>query len=540
VVWVVTVCASVACGSAEVGGVGGVHNGTGGATSGTGGTSATSGGDAGQSGSGGATGVGGAGPGGTAGASSGSGGSDVPDAGDMGTGGGGVGPDAGWGGGDGGDAPVVCVRTVQAASSADLAQAIMRAMPGDCIVLADGTYTFPTIGVKGTEAQPIVIRAANTLKATVATGDLVLQGAAFVTVQGLMWSGAGTIHLNDCDHCRLSRTRIQRNDSGGGEWVTVNGTSKYARIDHNDFGPQTHLGNMIQLAGSGPQIVQYTRIDHNFFHDVQYSGGNGWECIRAGLSGWSFSSAFTVIEQNFFLRANNDPETISVKSTDNILRHNTMRATAGQFSLRHGHRTSVYGNYILGDGVAAAGGIRAFDSDHQIYNNYIQGTSFGVLLEGGEHDDDAGALTDHKQVFRVTVAFNTLVDAHGIALGGSHPLEPVDCTVAYNILQGSGTLLSEAAGTTNTTYLGNILNGGTTGIKTGVIMADPKLVKVGDVFKIGAGSPAIDAATMPFPFVTDDIDGKPRMAPDIGADEISTAPALYGLLSEADVGPMSP
>jgi hypothetical protein len=466
----------------------------------------------------------------------------MPDGGEpTGTGGGGPGFDGGSGGGDGGDAPVVCARTVSVASSAELSQAASRAMPGDCIVLADGAYTFPTIAAKGTEAQPIVVRAANTLKATVSTGDLVLQGAAYVTVQGLTWSGSGTILLNDCDHCRFSRSRIQRSDGNGAEWVTVDGTSKYCRIDHNDFGPQSHSGNMIQLGGvNDGQTVQYTRIDHNYFHDVHFSGGNGWECIRAGLSGWSFSSAFTTIEQNLFVRANNDPETISLKSSDNILRHNTMRATNGHFSLRHGNRTQVYGNYILGDGVANSGGIRVYGTDHKVFDNYIQGTSFGILLDGGEHNDTSGQLTDHKQVFRVTVAFNTIVNAHGIELGGDHPLEPVDCTVAYNILQGSGTLLTEAGGTKNTTYVGNMLSGGSTSIGSGVIMADPKLVKIGEVYKIGAGSPAIDAATMPFPFVIEDIDGKPRTAPDIGADEYSMAPAVYGMLSETDVGPLAP
>ena len=43
-----------------------------------------------------------------------------------------------------------------------------------------------------------------------------------------------------------------------------------------------------------------------------------------------------------------------------------------------------------------------------------------------------------------------------------------------------------------------------------------------------------------FPFVTDDIDGKPRSKADIGAEELSTAPAKYGLLTAKDVGPFAP
>jgi hypothetical protein len=41
------------------------------------------------------------------------------------------------------------------------------------------------------------------------------------------------------------------------------------RVDHNDFGPKTVLGNTIMLSGAGSQIVQQTRLDHNYFHDVR-------------------------------------------------------------------------------------------------------------------------------------------------------------------------------------------------------------------------------------------------------------------------------
>jgi len=474
-------------------------------------------------------------------------------AGSSGSGGEGHGYDAsgGWSGLDGAgsgsggngasvDTPVTCLRTVQVSNAADLTQATSNAKPGDCVVLADGNYTFPVIRAQGTEASPIVIRAANTSQATVTTGNLVLQGAAYVQVQGLTWSGSGTIHLVDCDHCRFSRSRVQRNDRDGEEWVTVEGTSKNCRIDHNDFGPQSHTGNMVQLSGTDTQVVQYTRIDHNFFHDVHYTGGNGWECIRAGLSSYSFSSAHSIIEQNFFFHAANDPEVISIKSSDNVVRNNTMRASAGQFSLRHGNRNMMYGNYILGDGVGNAQGIRVCGSDHKLFNNYVQEVgSPAIYLEGGESIDTSGQLTDHKQVYRAMLLFNTIVNGEGIVVGGSHSRQPVDCTIAYNVLQGSGPLLSEASGTQNTTYVGNIVNGRTS-ITRGTIMVDPKLVKTGDVFSIGSGSPAIDAATQPFTFVTDDIEGKPRVAPDIGANEISSAPAMFGLLKLTDVGPMAP
>ena len=281
------------------------------------------------------------------------------------------------------EAVAACGRNVAVQSSGALAKALDGAKAGDCIVLADGQYTFPTIDAQGTAVGPIVIRAANPLKAIVSTGNLSLQNAAFVEVQGLHWTSAGNITLGNCDHCRISRFRIERQENGQEiDWVTVAGKSHDCRIDHNDFGPQRQLGNMIMLGGSGSQVVQRTRIDHNFIHDIKYAGGNGWESIRAGLSGWTFSRGFTIIEHNLFLRANNDPETISIKSSDNTIRFNTMRATAGQFTLRHGNRTSVYGNYIFGDGVAGSGGIRVCGGEHKIFNNYVEGISgAGISVE---------------------------------------------------------------------------------------------------------------------------------------------------------------
>jgi len=373
----------------------------------------------------------------------------------------------------------------------------------------------------------------------VPSGDLIIQGA-YTVVEGLTWTGAGTIKLNNSDHCRVSRFRVMH--QGGGSWISCTGTSKYCRIDHNDFGPQNTGGNMIQVAGVTGQIVQFTRIDHNFFHDVHFSGGNGWESIRSGLSGWTFSKAYTVIEQNLFKADTNDPEVISLKSSNNTLRYNTMRASAGQFSLRHGNGTSVYGNFILGDGVGGAQGIRVCGGDHKLYNNYIEAVGTpGIMLEGGESDDKTGALTDHKQVYNTQVVFNTIVNSRGVDVGNGHPLKPINSVVAYNILQGTGPLLAEAAGSVGTKFLGNIVNGGAAGVDSGVMMIDPKLLKVGEIFRIATGSPAIDSGDMAmFPYVTDDAEGKPRTKADIGAFEVSSAPAKYGLLEESDVGPMAP
>jgi hypothetical protein len=57
---------------------------------------------------------------------------------------------------------------------------------------------------------------------------------------------------------------------------------------------------------------------------------------------------------------------------------------------------------------------------------------------------------------------------------------------------------------------------------------------------ITADSKAVDAAMGSYPFVMDDVNGQPRSKPDVGADEWSMTPALYGPLTPKDVGPDAP
>jgi hypothetical protein len=47
-----------------------------------------------------------------------------------------------------------CKKTVMVAGAADLGAAIAAAVPGDCLVLADGTYTFPAYVTDDMDGQP--------------------------------------------------------------------------------------------------------------------------------------------------------------------------------------------------------------------------------------------------------------------------------------------------------------------------------------------------------------------------------------------------
>jgi hypothetical protein len=417
-----------------------------------------------------------------------------------------------------------CLRTVNVANGAALAPAIMASQAGDCLVLADGNYVFPTIAMKSGQVDaPIVIRAQNRLKATVTTGDIILLGSSYIVLEGLSFTSGGRIQFNNTMYSRLTRSRISpTKDRGGVEWVELVGAmTQHNRIDHNDMGPKTAQANIILVSGDEArlQVVQYTRIDHNHFHDVHYGGGNGWETIRAGSSDLAPSKGFITIEDNLFTRASGDPETISVKSSDDIVRYNTFRDTNGQICLRHGNRTMVYGNFLFNSGSGDTG-IRIYGADHRIFNNYLEGSG-DILLGAGSADGTEERGTEHYRVYRAQVVNNTIVGG-GVAVGGGRV--PVDSVLANNLIQGGAV----GTGGTGTKVMGNITDGA-------------GLAMMGDLFRIAAGSSAIDASTPGFDFVTEDMDGQKRQGvPDVGADELSTDPIANGPLTEKDVGPDAP
>jgi hypothetical protein len=453
----------------------------------------------------------------------------------SGTGGSAGGSDASAPPAVGGEVLPACTREVQVPNNAALAPAIMAAMPGDCLILADGNYgPVPVITRTGTAEAPIVIRAANRLMAVVTMGSIQLTGSSYVIMEGLTFKSAGQFLFTDSDNCRLTRSKVQ--PPGGGEWVEIVGKSHHIRVDHSDFGPRNVVGNIIQIGGLGMpgQVCQYTRIDHNLFHDVTFGGGNGWETIRAGYSYLAPTKSFTIMEYNIFRNAAGDPETVSIKSSDNIFRYNVFTNSNGQLCLRHGNRNQIYGNYITG-----TVGIRVCGADHQIYNNYIEPKGgYGIFLEGGDGDGTEVPGKQHYRVYRTKLVNNTIIGG-GIQIGGSHPLTVVDSVIANNLIQGGG--ITEPGGM-GTKYEGNIVSGGNNGKSPAEIkVANPMLMMKDGIWRLAAGSPAIDAALGTYDFIKEDIDGQPRDKGDVGADELSTAPMVHsGPITDKDVGPNAP
>ncbi|GGT19590.1 lyase [Streptomyces atratus] len=434
----------------------------------------------------------------------------------------------------------------------ELQAAIDRARPGDRIVVADGRYTVPpdrpvTIRNKqGTERAPVTV-VAQSCGGVVLDGahSFVLDRSSHITVSGFSFRQSTTLEIPEtCSHIRLTRNDFQLADIDGVHWVMVRADD--SSVDHNHFHGKSTLGIYLGIEGAGTEeMAQRVHVYRNYFSDHSFAGSNGGEPIRLGVSPRALSSAHAVVEYNLFERANGDPEAISVKSSDNVIRYNTIRDSFGGIVLRHGNRNRVEGNHL----VAGTEGLRIYGNDHVIVNNYLAGLSGRALVigSGSARDHLPGESPDERRgndaPDRVLIAYNTLVNNKGTLSGESQrPHEPRDVTVADNLLVSDSGELVAMANTVRFTWSGNILWGAAADGNIpagGYTRIDPKLVTGPDgVARPAADSPAIDAGTLRRPPVTHDIDGQPRgRARDVGADEYSSRPPRRRPLTPADVGP---
>lgn len=439
---------------------------------------------------------------------------------------------------------------------ANLTTRINAANPGDQIILSNGVYVSTgTISVtrSGTATQPILITAQSIGGAQIigapsaSTSGFYLNGCSYVTIQGFYFTHTNDANIGDyfriesgSSHCRITRNIFDFDPVQ--YWCYVKGDD--AEVDHNIFRNKVQKGEYITLDGNYPDIGQRLWVHDNYFFNNQYGGSNGGENIRLGVGVYQLISSWAVVENNLFEQANGDPEAISVKSSDCVIRYNTLTNSTGQISLRSQNRGRIEGNFMLN-----SSGIRFYGDDALIFNNYLQGSD-GIVFGSGEApqiSDSYLALNGgfHAAAHRARVMFNTLVNCSAYFDEDTRGFFPADFTVANNLLQGnSGTFVSSAAavGQTNFLWQTNIFWGNASYVGSlagGYLHINPLLATNTAVpFHIASNSPTTNAAFAAIAEVVTDMDGQPRVGiADIGADEFSTAPVARRPLTTNDVGP---
>lgn len=370
-------------------------------------------------------------------------------------------------------------------------------------------------------------------------------------------------------------------------YIRVEGTSSHNRIAYNDIGPKKGFGAVVIYDGeghSGQHISQYDVIEYNYFHGIGPRVTNGLEAIRLGLSSTSLSSGYITIQHNLFDGFHGEDEVISVKSSDNIIRYNTIRNSYGGIVSRHGNRNSFYGNHLIGDGVTpGSSGFRIYGNDHKIYNNYMEGLTDKVIrLDGGTHDGGPEGSTNpvvrwggsqeqtarlgdlpaeqrtellrgHWRQYNVQIYNNTIVNVGNQTTAfnlGGRTYQPVGTKIYNNLIfSHASTIFHEtdaviqAPDQERVEYKGNKLEGNAPISNNPIVdremnKQDLRLVCSKDgLIRLSIYSPAVDAALAPYA-AAEDLDGQLRYIPDVGADEYDSGKQRSNPpLTARDVGP---
>lgn len=482
-------------------------------------------------------------------------------------------------------------------SASALKTAINASSNGGTFIVKNNTYNDFSVSIEkmATEANPIIIKAESVGGVTL-TGEsyFTFKKSAHITLEGFVFDAtndASLIKLEGSNNIRITRNVFELATTASVKWVYIGGVyndntlpfefpSHHNRIDHNIFQNKNTPGHYITIDGTTDTNdvayqSQFDRIDHNYFKNNSPRAVNEQESIRIGWSEMSKSSGYTTVEFNLFEDCDGDPEIVSVKSSDNIVRHNTFLKSYGTLSLRHGNRNRIEGNYFFGGGKAIGtspdnatlytGGIRIYGKDHVIINNYMQGLNGTkwdapiTLTLGDAIDGQSSALSKHFRAENVLIAYNTLVDnANGIEIGfsnnGSYSTALSNITIANNLITGSENALVAIKDNkdqgSNITWKNNLIYPtGTASVITGntstnytasmVVNENPNITFDGTnaIWRTTNTTPnytnAVTTET-----ISEDIEGQTRTTnSNPGADHFSTESVRYQPMIPATVGP---
>lgn len=441
---------------------------------------------------------------------------------------------------------VLMATPVTVASVKELQKAIDKARPGTVIIVKNGTYTTGEdikISSFGSREDPILIRA-ETIGGVTITGKggfNLVSPAAYVVIKGFRFTHAAS-HARSAAGTRFCRwTQNIFETPGKGEYLTIAGNDH--EIDYNTFQNKNSMGRILAIRGAGSQIAERLHIHHNYFYNFPDQGGaNGAETLQFGLSGFSLSTSNSIVEYNLFEKCAGETELISVKASGVLLRYNTIRDCPAQFTLRHGNRCEVYGNYFFN-----TPGLRIYGDDHAVFSNYFENCKPAITIGNGDGEVADGAqLTAHDRPDRILIAFNTLVNNQGniVLQARKNGLGATAITVADNIVQGGPAAVSVLGPLKEPVWKNNLFfevkEAGDIPV-SGYQLKDPVLVKgAGGIYRLAKGSPAIGNGDTGFPVVTVDMEGRPRSGKrDIGADQYTTEKTVVHALTADAAGAMA-
>lgn len=357
---------------------------------------------------------------------------------------------------DGAAYPVVTGAGAAAATNVATLAALAGIANGQRAALAAGAYS-GNGSIVGKQNVTI------DLTGTTLNGTLEFTDCANVIVRGLTIPHDAPTDavrfLGTSHHCALYDTRLgpathpgAATTGAAGNYVRVGADAHDIRIEWNELRNKSRPGCGIAVDGnpSTNKVSKHVLIAHNDLHDFYPAIANGFEAIRLGLSGMSRDDSNSVIERNVFTAIKSEPEIVSVKAGKVRVTGNVLDKCAGSLVIRHGRGSVVADNYVLDGAETTAstgeksGGIRIYDTDHEVAYNTIQGTAgagfqAALLLDTGDAEGAATDLTAHWRIARAKVHHNALAECStSIQVGDNYSLNPADCVVTDNLVADSG------------------------------------------------------------------------------------------------------
>ncbi len=292
------------------------------------------------------------------------------------------------------------LRSIYVSNQTELNNAIAVSIPGDHIILSNGSYSLGALSKSGTESHPIVIRAANILGVNITSSPTIT--GSFIRFWGLNF---GDNNLGAVDGSNVWVIRCK--------WA---GSSTGIRIRAQ--APGFHAW-YCQMSGNGRQIAADLgaaktgtngHIKGCYFHDVAPGGANATETVTIGFSEVSNKVANWLVEDSYFQNCNiggKEGETVCFKSYGNTLR-NCTGDNIRFFNNRHGVG-NVFDRLLVKN--TSQGGIGIHDSDGMITNcSTIGGSGIrlyaGSVLSFAEGGPPLGGTSGHRAAYRWKI-YNT-------------------------------------------------------------------------------------------------------------------------------------
>ncbi|AJR06654.1 alginate lyase [Photobacterium gaetbulicola] len=451
------------------------------------------------------------------------------------------------------------VEVADNAAAEALKQQLENAKPGEVITIAPGRYAnlgvieLTADGITVKAEQPGTVLLTGLVQLVVKGDDITLDSLVFT--EGGPAERFGGVRLEGMRNTLQNSTFYYFNDDYEYQpderrseyprylWVSLWG--KDGKVINNRFEGKHKRGTLIGIQKNIDDQADNHLIEGNIFYSqkknrynelaiekaVRYNG-NSWEAIRIGDSKSSQWPSRTQFVNNLLVDSDGERELISVKSGENRIAGNTIFESASMISLRHGKANVVENNVIIGNNKQDTGGIRIYDEDHVVRNNYLVGlrgsggqiagnadVRGGVVINTGiidvknneQLDQEVKGKELNKQWTpkNVTVENNTMVDVefgmvhgnqgHRVSLFDNSQVETIftgdhirfSSNVVFNLDETLQALRADpATPLTNPTYSDEVYYGqvhGVDGVPAGVTQQKPTYTKVGDFYQFAEG-----------------------------------------------------